>query len=105
MQLTASGMIVLLIVTRLLLFVAMNLIDLIMFVKLKLWFILWAPILGNDSGKFVSGAISWLLRTALRSWVIVSLDLGNETSQELLLPNYGGADVLTLGVLRDCLCI
>ncbi|XP_027352711.1 F-box/kelch-repeat protein At3g23880-like [Abrus precatorius] len=62
----------------------------------------------DESGKFVSGTINWLASTNSSSlWVIVSLDLGKETYQELLQPDYGGVAVvtLTLGVLRDCLCI
>jgi F-box interacting protein len=38
---------------------------------------------------------------------IVSLDLGNESYQKILQPDYGDESVfsLTLGELRDCLCI
>lgn len=37
----------------------------------------------------------------------VSLDLENETYQEVPKPDYGevGDNFLTLGVLRDCLCM
>ncbi|XP_061359681.1 F-box/kelch-repeat protein At3g23880-like [Gastrolobium bilobum] len=62
----------------------------------------------DESGKFVSGTVNWLASaTSSSSWVIVSLDLGKESYQELLQPDYGGVTVLTLtlGVLRDCLCI
>ncbi|CAK8571741.1 unnamed protein product [Lathyrus sativus] len=62
----------------------------------------------DDSGKFLSGTVNWLAsRDSYSSWVIVSLDLENESYRELLQPDYGGVTVVTLslGVLRDCLCI
>lgn len=62
----------------------------------------------DESAKFVSGTLNWLASTtSSSSWVIVSLDLGKESYQELLQPDYGEVVVvtLTLGVLRDCLCI
>lgn len=64
----------------------------------------------DDSGKFVSGTLNWLASgsaSLTSSWIIVSLDLGNESYQELLQPDYGGVAVvtLTLAILRDCLCI
>ncbi|XP_004486105.1 F-box/kelch-repeat protein At3g23880-like [Cicer arietinum] len=62
----------------------------------------------DESGKFVNGTINWLASTNSSSlWVIVSLNLKDECYQELLLPDYGGVDVvtLTIGVLSDCLCI
>jgi len=60
------------------------------------------------SGKFVGGAINWLASKVDRRdspFYIVSLDLGNESYQEILLPGFGEVDVknLSLGVLRDCL--
>jgi F-box interacting protein len=60
------------------------------------------------SGKFVSGTINWLAsKDSFTSWVIVSLDLENESYQELVQPDYGAVKVvtLTLEVVRDCLCI
>ncbi|XP_057428936.1 F-box/kelch-repeat protein At3g23880-like [Lotus japonicus] len=42
---------------------------------------------GNESGKFVSGTLNWLLSDDL---VIVSFDLGNESYQEHCLPVCGG---------------
>jgi F-box interacting protein len=58
-------------------------------------------------GKFVSGTINWL---ASKCWgespcFIVSLDLGTESYQKFLLPDDGVVDLLSLCVLRDCLCI
>jgi len=57
-------------------------------------------------GTFVSGTINWL---AAKDSIIVSLDLEMETYQELMQPDYGAVPVtvvsVTLGVLRDCLCI
>lgn len=62
----------------------------------------------DDSGKFLRGTVNWLAsRDSYSSWVIVSLDLEKESYRELLQPDYGGVTVVTLslGVLRDCLCI
>ncbi|AES68643.1 putative F-box domain-containing protein [Medicago truncatula] len=60
------------------------------------------------SGKFLGGTINWLAsKVGLREspCFIVSLDLGNVSYQEVLLPEFGEVDFnyLTLGVLRDCL--
>ncbi|KAI4317713.1 hypothetical protein L6164_025562 [Bauhinia variegata] len=64
----------------------------------------------DDTGKFVSGTgtINWVGKSTTGSrypWVIVSLDLGKETYQEVLQPDYEVGLVVSLGVLRDCLCI
>ncbi|KAK2385765.1 F-box/kelch-repeat protein [Trifolium repens] len=65
----------------------------------------------GESGKFVGGTVNWLVcENGIRlnsSLSIVSLDLGNESYQKILLPDYGDESVfsLTLGELRDCLCI
>ncbi|CAL0301196.1 unnamed protein product [Lupinus luteus] len=64
----------------------------------------------DSSGKFVCGAINWLASGSdafNSSWVIVSLDLAKESYEELLQPDYGEVDVvtLTLGTLKDCLCV
>ncbi|KAK7303218.1 hypothetical protein RJT34_14120 [Clitoria ternatea] len=62
----------------------------------------------DESGKFVNGTVNWLASSASgSSWIVVSLDLGKECYRELLQPDYGGVAVvtLTLGVLRDCLCM
>jgi F-box interacting protein len=62
----------------------------------------------DSSGRFVSGTINWLAsKDSFTSWVIVSLDLENESYQELVQPDYGVVKVvtLTLEVVRDCLCI
>ncbi|AES68586.1 F-box protein interaction domain protein [Medicago truncatula] len=65
----------------------------------------------EQSGHFVSGKINWL---ASKHWLrespcfIVSLDLGNESYQEILQPEYEEVNednYLTLGVLSDCLSI
>jgi F-box interacting protein len=66
----------------------------------------------EKSGKFVSGTINWLFiedlyrRRESRSF-IVSLDLKNDSFQEILMPgDYGEvAEMLTLGVMRDWLCL
>ncbi|AES93928.2 F-box and associated interaction domain protein [Medicago truncatula] len=61
-------------------------------------------------GKFVSSAINWLCSDEIQlrnPSFIVSYDLGKESYQKILPPNYGGVDVCklwTLDVLRDCLC-
>jgi len=63
-----------------------------------------------QSGKFVSGAINWLCYDEFQPRnpsFIVSYDLGKESYQKILPPNYGRVDVCklwTLDVLRDCLC-
>ncbi|MCH96681.1 F-box family protein [Trifolium medium] len=61
------------------------------------------------SGKFVRGTINWL---ASKHWhespcFIVSLDLGKESFQKILLPDFGEVDwsILYVSVLRDCLCM
>jgi F-box interacting protein len=63
----------------------------------------------SSGGKFVSGAINWLASTSWNEgpYFIVSLDLGNESYQKILPPDYGEVHVnaLSLGVLRDCLCM
>ncbi|KEH24840.1 putative F-box domain-containing protein [Medicago truncatula] len=61
-------------------------------------------------GKFVSGTINWVIldRENDSSRVILSLDLGNESYQEILQPNYGLDEPLhnfSLGVYRDYLCV
>jgi len=63
-------------------------------------------------GKCVSGTINWLVAKKYDEkiqHVIVSLDLGNESYKEVLLPpDYGAVDGYIdfhLGVLRDCLCM
>ncbi|CAJ2658510.1 unnamed protein product [Trifolium pratense] len=64
----------------------------------------------DSSGRFLSESetINWLASNDSDTlWIIVSLDLEKECYQELVLPNYGAVTVetLTLGVVRDCLCI
>jgi len=63
------------------------------------------------SGKFVSGTINWLISIAGLNTLphILSLDLGTESYQEILQPDYGDEGVrkvnyLTFEILRDCLC-
>jgi F-box interacting protein len=64
-----------------------------------------------DKGIFVSGTFNWVIQRDQEigsSWVIVSLDLGNESYQEISQPNFGLEDslhYLNLGVFRDCLYI
>jgi len=65
----------------------------------------------RHEGKFVSGKINWLACKDCckeNTYSIVSFDLGNESYQQLLLPDLGeirDARELLLGVLRDCLCL
>jgi len=56
----------------------------------------------SEPGVSVSGTLNWKV-----SGGIVSLDLATESYQQLLLPPpaTGEGLVLTLGVLRDCLCL
>ena len=61
-------------------------------------------------GKFVSGTLNWVIlgQGNESSRVILSLDLGNESYQKILQPDYGLDEPLehfNLGVSRDCLCI
>ncbi|CAJ2658502.1 unnamed protein product [Trifolium pratense] len=59
--------------------------------------------LGLSSGRFVSGTVNWMDY----NMDIVSLDLNNETYQEIMQPDYGLGiySEVTLVVLRDCLSI
>ncbi|XP_058721861.1 F-box/kelch-repeat protein At3g23880-like [Vicia villosa] len=61
----------------------------------------------SRSGTFVSGTINWLaFKDETDESFIVSFDLGTESYQEILQPNYGdNLDCSSLGVLRDCLCL
>ncbi|XP_019439762.1 PREDICTED: F-box/kelch-repeat protein At3g23880-like [Lupinus angustifolius] len=76
----------------------------------------WRTIQGCPSGiptgfsaTFVSGTLNWLASNDpdLSSYAIVSLDLGKESCQELLQPDYREVAVLSfnLGVLKNCLSI
>ncbi|AES88723.1 putative F-box domain, galactose oxidase/kelch, beta-propeller, F-box associated interaction [Medicago truncatula] len=60
----------------------------------------------EQSGQCVSGTINWLASKKSQCFII-SLDLGNESYKEILLPNYGEVDarILLLSVLRDCLIL
>ena len=60
----------------------------------------------DQPGIFISGTVNWLTYYDL-NWLptIVSLHLGKESYQEITLPDYGNFDRLTLGAMRDCLCI
>jgi F-box interacting protein len=56
----------------------------------------------------VAQLISWLnnVKEKKNLYFIVSFDLGNESYQKILLPDYGEVmRVLSLSVLRDCLCM
>ncbi|GAU16407.1 hypothetical protein TSUD_117560 [Trifolium subterraneum] len=66
----------------------------------------------EESGKFVSGTINWLLACTdltCRSYpcFVVSFDLENESFQEVPKPGYGNVEnnLVNLNVLRDCLCM
>lgn len=65
----------------------------------------------DESGKFVNGAIHWAASRNTGSnlsfsWLIVSLDLANETYGEVAQPSYGEGEFdLSLGVLGGCLCV
>ncbi|KAL5073136.1 hypothetical protein RYX36_012120 [Vicia faba] len=71
----------------------------------------FATLPDHKSGIYVSGTINWLVSPdpSTPPHFFVSLDLGNESYQKLLLPDYGEVDAdffstLALGVFRDCLC-
>ena len=55
----------------------------------------------------MSGALNWIAYRANGDNSVISFDLVNESSRELLQPDYGGESVpdVILSVLRDCLCI
>lgn len=57
-----------------------------------------------EPGIIVSGTVNWFAYSN-ESRVIVSLDLGKESYQEILQPDYEMSGRLTMGILRDCLCI
>ncbi|CAL0334633.1 unnamed protein product [Lupinus luteus] len=61
------------------------------------------------AAKLVSGTLNWMASIArnVTSFAIMSLDLGKESCQELLQPDFGEVNVLTfrLGVLKNCLSI
>ncbi|XP_050882531.1 F-box/kelch-repeat protein At3g23880 [Lathyrus oleraceus] len=62
------------------------------------------------SGIFVSGTINWLpLKDGRVRSFVVSFDLRTESYRRILQPDYGklkpDAEQLSLGVLRDCLCL
>ncbi|KAI5411101.1 hypothetical protein KIW84_056301 [Lathyrus oleraceus] len=63
----------------------------------------------QKSGKYVSGTINWLAQRWPRSSppFIVSFDLGNESYQEVLLPDNKEVNdnFFTLDVFADCLCV
>ncbi|KAK2393801.1 F-box/kelch-repeat protein [Trifolium repens] len=62
----------------------------------------------QESGQYVSGTINWLvyMENQQGQCFIASLDLGNESYQKVLLPDYGEEDRYTeLTVFRNCLCM
>ncbi|OMO85440.1 hypothetical protein COLO4_21619 [Corchorus olitorius] len=63
----------------------------------------------DNTGKYVDGSLNW---SAFRrqetgfSWIVVSLDLAQETFKEVLQPCYGdGVSDKSLEVLDGCLCV
>jgi F-box interacting protein len=66
---------------------------------------------GWYDGIFVSGTINWVIprdQDNDSSWVILSLDLGNESYEEILQPNFGldePLEILNSGIFKDCLCL
>ncbi|XVE81505.1 hypothetical protein DITRI_Ditri15bG0069900 [Diplodiscus trichospermus] len=63
----------------------------------------------NEAGKYVDGSLNWAVchrKEMSYSWIIVSLDLAQETYKEVVQPSYGdGAGKITLGILDGCLCV
>ncbi|XWS13583.1 hypothetical protein CRYUN_Cryun36dG0049300 [Craigia yunnanensis] len=63
----------------------------------------------DEAGKHVDGSLNWAVFRGQEmgfSWIIVSLDLAQETYTEVLQPGYGdGASEKTLGILEGCLCV
>ncbi|GAU28813.1 hypothetical protein TSUD_21500 [Trifolium subterraneum] len=76
-------------------------------------FLPWFSGLGmSKHGIFVSGTVNWLAyhqsnghAINVSSQCIVSLHLGKESYQEIPLPDFGNSKMLTLEVMRDCLCL
>ncbi|KAK2404626.1 F-box/kelch-repeat protein [Trifolium repens] len=59
-------------------------------------------------GQYASGTINWLVSTGIKQSkrFIASFDLGNESYQKVLLPDYFEVNAYTqLSVFRDCLCL
>jgi len=63
----------------------------------------------HHSGQYLSGTINWLAFEDERKgkFFVVSLDLGSESYQKVLLPDDGEVDAYIphLTVLKDCLCM
>jgi hypothetical protein len=60
----------------------------------------------HSSGIFACGTVNWISSTGGCWDVIISLDLEEESYQELYPPDFGDEnDSWELGVLRDCLCV
>ncbi|XP_013467787.2 F-box/kelch-repeat protein At3g23880 [Medicago truncatula] len=63
---------------------------------------------GCESGIIVSGSVNWFAYSSVNdscSITIVSLDLGKESYQDISQPDYGDFVRLTMGVMRDFLCL
>ncbi|KAK2454596.1 F-box/kelch-repeat protein [Trifolium repens] len=65
----------------------------------------------SKHGIFASGTVNWLAyhlsneNSIVSSHAIISLHLGKESYQEIPQPDYGNSKMLTLDVMRDCLCL
>ncbi|XVF38114.1 hypothetical protein REPUB_Repub20aG0070600 [Reevesia pubescens] len=63
----------------------------------------------DEAGMYVDGSLNWAVFRRQEtgfSWIIVSLDLAQETYKEVLQPGYvDHAGEKTLGVLDGCLCL
>nr|GEU48084.1 ARID DNA-binding domain-containing protein [Tanacetum cinerariifolium] len=64
-------------------------------------------VLLNGCGKFLNGALHWVMLDSSNRWRIVSLDLAKDKYGKVFQPEYDGEghNALTLGVLGELLCI
>lgn len=61
----------------------------------------------GKEGIIVGGTVNWFANSNVntRTQAIVSLHLGKESYQEISQPDYGMPSNLTLGIMKDCLCV
>ncbi|KEH41988.1 hypothetical protein MTR_1g059560 [Medicago truncatula] len=72
----------------------------------------WNSLISNDpdfarEGIIVGGTVNWFANSNVNTCrqAIVSLHLGKESYQDISQPDYGMPSNLTLGIMKDCLCV